>query len=68
MQQTKVKFTIKPGGAINMEVLNGQGESCVEVTKDLEVSLASAGQKIDEGKKPEYYEGGSNISVFNDLK
>jgi len=62
----KVKFTIKPGGTINMEVLNGQGESCVDVTKELEVSLAAAGKKVDEGKKPEYYSGGG-INVFNDL-
>lgn len=67
MQESKVKFTIKPGGAINLEVLNGQGEGCVDVTQELEVSLAKAGsKKTDEGKKPEYY-GGSNVSVFNDL-
>ncbi|OXB94869.1 hypothetical protein B9L23_08380 [Parageobacillus galactosidasius] len=68
MQRHEVKFIIKPGGEIKMEVLNGQGQSCVDVTKDLEVSLVAAGEKIDEGKKPEYYQGGSNISVFNDLK
>lgn len=67
MQQHKVKFTIAPGGNINMEVLNGQGESCVLATRELEVSLANVGDKIDEGKKPEYYNGSSNISVFNDL-
>ncbi|CDQ41916.1 DUF2997 domain-containing protein [Virgibacillus salexigens] len=67
MSQHKVKFIIAPGGEINMEVLNGEGESCVEATKDLEVSLANAGSKTDEGKKPEYYEGGGGISVFNDL-
>jgi hypothetical protein len=65
--QNTIKFTIKPGGAINMEVVGGQGESCMDVTKELEVSLASAGNKTDEGKKPEYYEGGGGISVFNDL-
>ncbi|MBR2246810.1 DUF2997 domain-containing protein [Oceanobacillus profundus] len=67
MQLTEVKFKISPGGEINMEVLNGQGSSCVEVTKEIEVSLANAGQKKDEGKKPEFYEGSGNLSVFNDL-
>ncbi|EOO44419.1 DUF2997 domain-containing protein [Bacillus toyonensis] len=68
MEQTKVQFTVKPGGAINMEVVNGVGQSCVDVTQELEVSLAKAGsRKSDEGKKPEYYDGGANISAFNDL-
>jgi hypothetical protein len=66
MQRNEVKFIIKPGGEIKMEVLNGQGESCVEVTKELEVSLLAMGDKVDEGKKPEYYSG-STLQVFNDL-
>lgn len=67
MQRTEVKFTIGLGGTINMEVLNGQGESCTLATKDLEVSLMNAGDKVDEGKKPEFYDGGNNLSAFNDL-
>lgn len=67
MKRTEVKFTIKPGGAINMEVLNGEGESCTLATRDLEVSLSNAGEKVDEGKLPEYYEDGLGTSVFNDL-
>jgi hypothetical protein len=67
MQQHKVKFTIKPGGGISFEVLDGQGQSCVEVTKDIELHLSRAGNKVDEGKKPEYYEAGPDINVFNDL-
>jgi|GEM_PF-3113237 len=67
MQKTEVKFTIKPGGEIKLDVLNGQGESCVVATQELEVSLANAGsKKTDEGKKPEYYDGG-NTTVFSDL-
>ena len=67
MQKTEVKFTIKPGGEIKIDVLNGQGESCVVATQELEVSLANAGsKKTDEGKKPEYY-GGGGTTVFNDL-
>lgn len=67
MQQTEVKFTISKKGEINFEVLNGQGESCTLATRDLEVSLANAGNKVDEGKKPEFYDGSGGISVFNDL-
>ena len=68
MAQSTVKFKIKPGGAINMEVIGGVGESCVDVTKELEVSLANAGTKTDEGKKPEYYGDSGGIDVFNSLK
>ncbi|MCY8577600.1 DUF2997 domain-containing protein [Bacillus haynesii] len=67
MERTEVKFTVKPGGETKMEVVNGTGESCVDVTHELEVSLANAGSKqTDEGKKPEYYSGG-NTTVFNNL-
>lgn len=65
--QNTVTFTIKKGGNVSMEVIDGQGESCVDVTKDLEVSLASRANQVDEGKKPEFYEGGSGITVFQDL-
>jgi len=67
MQRTEVKFVIEKGGKINMEVLNGVGQSCIEATRDLEVSLSRAGEKTDSGKKPEFYDSGANLSVFNDL-
>ncbi|MEB2276990.1 DUF2997 domain-containing protein [Bacillus sp. ILBB4] len=67
MEQTTVKFNIKPGGEIKMDVIGGSGESCVVATQELEVSLANAGsKKADAGKKPEFYEGGGT-TVFNDL-
>lgn len=67
MQKTEVKFVVKKGGEIKMEVMNAVGESCVVATQDLEVSLAGAGsKKKDEGKKPEFYDGGGT-TVFNDL-
>lgn len=68
MERKEVKFTIAKGGGIRMEHLTGQGDSCVEDTKELEISLSNAGKKTDSGKKPEYYEGGNGINVFNDLK
>lgn len=68
MQQSTVKFKIAPGGQINMEVIGGAGESCVDVTKELEVSLMNAGSRqVDEGKKPEYYEPDTGLNAFNDL-
>lgn len=68
MQEHKVKFKIAPGGQINMEVMDGQGESCVDVTKELEVSLFNAGSsRVEEGKKPEYFEPDANLSGFADL-
>lgn len=67
MKRTEVKFTVKPGGEIKMDVLNGEGESCTLATREIELSLAKAGTKKDEGKKPEFYEGESGISVFNNL-
>ncbi len=67
MKRTEVKFTVAPGGSIEMEVVNGEGESCTLATREIQLSLASAGKKVEEGKKPEFYEGGSGISVFNDL-
>jgi hypothetical protein len=67
VNQTTVKFNIKPGGQIKMDVIDGQGEGCVVATQGLEVSLANAGsKKADEGKKPEFYDGGGT-TVFNDL-
>lgn len=67
MQKTDVKFIIKPGGEIKMDVIGGSGESCVIATQELELSLANAGsKKADEGKKPEYYDGGGT-DVFNSL-
>jgi hypothetical protein len=67
MQQHTVKFTIPKGGGVRFEVIGGQGESCTLVTKDIELHLNRAGTRIEEGKKPEYYEGGPDINVFNNL-
>jgi hypothetical protein len=67
MNQTTVKFTVKPGGEIKLDVVGSTGEGCVVATQELEVSLANAGsKKTDEGKKPEFYDGGGT-TVFNDL-
>lgn len=62
-----VKFVIDKKGELRMEVVGGQGESCTAITKDIEVSLASAGSQQESGKLPEYYEGEGRIAVFNDL-
>jgi hypothetical protein len=67
MQQHQVKFTIPQGGGVKFEVMGGQGESCTLVTKEIELHLSKAGSKVEEGKKPEFYEDGPNLQVFNDL-
>lgn len=67
MKETQVKFVIGKNGAIQMDVLNGEGESCVDITQTLETSLmAGGGQKTEEGKKPEYFDA-SSTDVFNNL-
>jgi len=67
MQQHKVKFTIGKGGGIKFEVVDGQGESCTAVTQDIEMQLSRVGTVVNEGKKPEYYDQGPDLNVFNDL-
>lgn len=67
MKQHQVKFTIKPGGGISYEVLNGEGESCTLATRELDLHLSQVGKVVDEGKKPEYFDSTPNTSVFNDL-
>ena len=67
MNQHKVKFTIPKGGGISFEVMNGQGNSCTTVTKNIELHLSTNSRVISEGKKPEYYEQSPSINVFQDL-
>ncbi len=66
MQENKVKFTIGQAGGIKLEVIDGQGESCMAVTEELELHLSSVGEKTDGGKKPEFYDGDGPSSVFHD--
>lgn len=67
MKNHEVKFTIKKGGGIAFEVMNGEGNSCSLVTKDIELHLSTAGKVVSEGKKPEYYEQGPDMDVFQTL-
>jgi len=67
MEKHMVKFTIPKGGGIKFEVIGGHGETCTKVTKDIELHLSSVGRVVDEGKKPEYYDNGPNLEVFNSL-
>jgi hypothetical protein len=67
MQEHKVKFTIGKEGGIRMDVIGGQGTACTTVTRDIELHLARNTAVAEEGKKPEYYEDGPNLTVFNDL-
>ncbi len=65
MKQNTVKFVIPPGGGITMEVIGAQGEDCTKITEELELHLSKAGEHVDGGKKPEYYEGPALTDVFN---
>ncbi|CAD5983538.1 hypothetical protein PCC7805_04386 (plasmid) [Planktothrix agardhii] len=51
MQYYKVEFTINPDGTITEKVLNGSGNSCTELTKDLELGEVKSQQLL-----PEYQE------------
>lgn len=67
LEKKEVKFTIGKSGQINMEVVGMTGEGCANVTQELELHLSRAGKKVDEGKKPEFYEPDNTLSTFNDL-
>lgn len=64
MNQHQVKFTISKNGSVQFEVLNGQGQSCTVVTKDIELQLQKNGTLIDEGKKSEYYDQSPDVTLF----
>lgn len=67
-EQKQVKVTISHGGDFKFEALKGfSGTSCVEETKDLELMLAGSGSEVDEGKKPEYYEGDAFTNIESRL-
>ena len=51
MQYYKVEFTINPDGTITEKVLNGSGNSCTELTKDLELGEVKSQELL-----PEYQE------------
>ncbi|VXD15940.1 DUF2997 domain-containing protein [Planktothrix paucivesiculata] len=51
MQYYKVEFTINPDGTITEKVLNGSGNSCTELTKDLDLGTIKS-QKL----LPEYHQ------------
>ncbi|VXD25979.1 DUF2997 domain-containing protein [Planktothrix paucivesiculata] len=51
MQYYKVEFTINPDGTITEKVLNGSGNSCTEITKDLDLGEVKSQQLL-----PEYQE------------
>ncbi len=51
MQYYKVEFTINPDGTITEKVLNGSGNSCTELTKDLDLGTIKSQELL-----PEYQE------------
>ncbi|WP_040957817.1 DUF2997 domain-containing protein [Planktothrix agardhii] len=51
MQYYKVEFTINPDGTITEKVLNGSGNNCTELTKDLDLGEVKSQELL-----PEYQE------------
>lgn len=52
-QKDEFEVTIGPNGEITVEVKNGDGKSCLELTQFLEQAL---GEVTDRKLKPEYYQ------------
>jgi len=52
MAQQKLKFTIRQDGTVNEEVIGIIGDSCQELTKQIEETLGEVSFKE---KKPEFY-------------
>ena len=52
MAQQKLKFTIRQDGTVTEEVIGIVGDSCQELTKQIEEALGEVSYKE---KKPEYY-------------
>tara|TARA_B100000287_G_scaffold166500_1_gene157059 strand:+ start:5318 stop:5533 length:216 start_codon:yes stop_codon:yes gene_type:complete len=52
-EQERVKFTIKQDGTVIEEVLNAEGNKCVELTKTIEERL---GDVVNRDYKSEYYQ------------
>ena len=52
MAQQKLKFTIRQDGTVTEEVIGIVGDSCQELTKQIEEAL---GEVSNKEKNPEYY-------------
>ena len=52
MAQQKLKFTIRQDGTVTEEVIGIIGDSCQELTKQIEEALGEVSYKEN---KPEYY-------------
>lgn len=62
----RVKIVIGKAGEFTFEALEGfQGASCVEQTKEIELLLG--GVKVDDGKKPEFYQPDLNTMLDNNI-
>lgn len=58
----KVTVTINPDGTTNIDVDGVKGSGCEKYTEA--VIKALGGKKVDDKKKPEYYQkGGSSVST-----
>lgn len=55
MKKNEIQIVIGKAGGINIDVVGGQGTSCTNVTKELEIHLSNRNVS-SEGKKPEYFD------------
>lgn len=62
MKKHELKVIIGKEGGIRLDVTNGQGESCKEVTKDLELHLSNRNIS-DSGNKPEFFDPAAGIKM-----
>lgn len=56
----RIEYRILPNGTVTEQVVDGQGNACVQVTKDFEKSL---GHVESQELLPEYYDDG-DASVY----
>jgi hypothetical protein len=54
----RIEYHISKDGKITEKVINGQGETCTNITKDIEKTL---GQIEKQELLPEYYENNEQI-------
>ena len=65
MEEQRLNVVIKDDGTVQVETLSGfKGQSCSKESEQLLVAIG--GTKIEERKKPEFYDDGDDpVSVFN---
>ena len=67
MKENRIRFTISKDGQVKMEVMNGEGESCLLTTQEIQQRLVMNGMnQTGAGEKPEFYST-SSVETMGDL-